>query len=90
MLDQGIKVLAAAHSVLTRAGDGSSPSGPTPFGGPLKSGRTRVATLRTHDVADAYRLAMAEVRVQLPLGACISYAVDLDAVESVLVRAGDC
>ena len=24
----GIKVLAAAHSVLTRAGDGSSPSGP--------------------------------------------------------------
>ena len=27
--DNGIKVLAAAHSVLTRASDGSSPSGPT-------------------------------------------------------------
>ena len=26
--EDGIKVLAAAHSVLTRAGDGSSPSGP--------------------------------------------------------------
>lgn len=25
---------------------------------------------RAHDVAVAYRLAMAEVRVQLPLGAC--------------------
>lgn len=56
----------------------------------LIAGVDRVSKLCTHDVAEAYRLAMAEVRVQLPLGACISDEDACDAVESVLVRTGDC
>ena len=32
---------------------------------------TSIRTCRTHDVAAAYRLARAEVRVQLPLGAFV-------------------
>lgn len=35
------------------------------------SGKNLISSLRTHDVAEAYRLAMAEVRVQLPLGALL-------------------
>jgi hypothetical protein len=81
----GTKVLAAAHLALNQAGEGSSPSGPTPRRGmasdvmpaigvapayqpdarPSLTSRNR---WRAHDVAAAYRLAMAEARVRVPLG----------------------
>ena len=84
-------MLAAAYPVLTRKGDGSSPSGPN-WKHWWSSGDDAALVRRkrgfdshlvlwtrllfdnlvkpcTHDVAVAYRLAMAEVRVQLPLGA---------------------
>ena len=86
-------MLAAAHSVLTRVGDGSSPSDPNEKQALVvqrRGLRTRNAATwvrvppgalqrlfdnsatfqRTHDVAEACRLAMPEVRVRLPLDAC--------------------
>ena len=88
-------MLAAAHPVLTRAGESSSLSDPTENQALVvqRQGlRTRnaatwvrvqpgaleydclffdnpIRTQRTHDVAEAYRLAMSDVRVRLPLGA---------------------
>ena len=88
-------MLAAAHPALNRAGEGSTPSGPTREAHWSFSGEDSAPVMRrrgfeshpvlslrffdnsvtvkcAHDVAAACRLAMAEVRVRLPLGAPIS------------------
>ena len=59
----GVQVLAAACPALNREGEGSNPSGPTRYL------TIRLCSMCAHDVAAACCLAMAEVRVRLPLGA---------------------
>lgn len=70
-------MLAAAYLALNQRGGGSSPPGPTrrtgcewrTFRVPFKSLWFHCKTERTHDVAAACRVAIADVPVQLRLGA---------------------